>query len=305
MPERVRKIAIALIILGSIARAGAEPLSVVGFNLQSGESRIATLAAQVAAIDDVDIWGFSEAESAWAYQLRDAAADGESARYWFIRGTTGDTDRLMIVFDKDRLEEVRHYELHHVNIQRKVRAPLVAHLRLRSTSQEFLFLVNHLYRGSANGRHTQARLLNEWAAKQTLPIIAVGDYNFDWDLSRGDTSHDRGFDLMTANDTFVWVRPSNRIVTHCHPKFRSILDFIFVAGAAKQWPATSTILFPQASYCPDTAATSDHRPVRATFELAAAPPPTAAIEAAKPPTLEQLLERIERIESHLGIGSKD
>lgn len=42
-------------------------------------------------------------------------------------------------------------------------------------------MVNHLYRGSASGRHTQSKKLNQWARSQDVPVIAVGDYNFDCD----------------------------------------------------------------------------------------------------------------------------
>jgi len=74
-----------------------------------------------------------------------------------------------------------------INVGGNVRAPLVAQLRLKPAGPEFLFMVNHLYRSNTEWRHEQARLLNAWARSQTLPVIAVGDYNFDWDVSNGDT----------------------------------------------------------------------------------------------------------------------
>lgn len=46
-------------------------------------------------------------------------------------------------------------------------------------------------------------MLNEWAENQDLPVIAVGDYNFDWEVVGGDQDHDEGFDLLTAGVAMV------------------------------------------------------------------------------------------------------
>ena len=157
-------------------------------------------------------------------------------------------------------------ELESINIGGNVRAPLIGHFRIRDTDQEFLFMVNHLYRSREGRRHEQASLLNQWATMQVLPIVAVGDYNFDWSVNSGETDHDLGFDNLTENGVFTWVRPETLIRTQCSDQ-NSVLDFVFVAGPARQWQANSEIVFPETSYCPDDEATSDHRPVLARFEL--------------------------------------
>ncbi|MEQ8468470.1 hypothetical protein [Coleofasciculus sp. E1-EBD-02] len=162
-----------------------------------------------------------------------------------------------------------------------------------SPLQEFLFVVNHLYRSSESSRHEQARLLNEWGRSQQLPIIAAGDYNFDWDVVSG--IHDEGWDLITADDVFTWVKPDKLIATICSNRYNSVLDFVFVAGEAKNWPASSVILYgdPSDAYCPDDQTTSDHRPILATFQLGESVQPT-------PPNQQQvLLEQIEQIEREL------
>ena len=180
------------------------------------------------------------------------------------------------------------FELDDINIEGRVRAPLVAHLRDRESGAELLFMVNHLYRSNAAGRHEQAELLNAWGREQDLPVVAVGDYNFDWSVTNGDADHDAGFDGMTADGVFAWVRPAELVRTQCSAH-DSVLDFVFVAGPAGEWPAESTILKPEPSYCPGDDTTSDHRPVMAAFEL----PPAG--EAA-PPSVEELMARIERVE---------
>jgi endonuclease/exonuclease/phosphatase family metal-dependent hydrolase len=206
-------------------------------------------------------------------------------------GTTGGGDRLLIVYDADRFELVQQFELHDINPQGRVRSPLVAHLKVAASGQELLFMVNHLFRTNDAARHEQARLLNAWAREQTLPVIAVGDYNYDWDVVQGETRHDQGFDEMTRDGVFVWVRPTMLVNTQCSRQFNSVLDFIFAAGPAKAWQGTSEILERQPEYCPDTNATSDHRPVLATFTLSGSSPQTGSRAA--------ILERIERIESEL------
>ena len=127
-------------------------------------------------------------------------------------------------------------------------------------------MVNHLYRSKADRRHEQTDLLNDWASNQELPVIAVGDYNFDWSVTDGDLNHDKGYDNLTANNVFQWVRPETLHKTH-DSHFNSVLDFVFVSDDAKNWAVSSTILVEPNDF-PDTNKTSDHRPVRARFNLA-------------------------------------
>jgi hypothetical protein len=186
-----------------------------------------------------------------------AAEDGEGADFMQLLGTTGGGDRLLIVYDAERFELVQQFELAHINIAGRVRAPLVAHLKVKATGQEFLFTVNHLYRSNSEARHEQARLLNVWAGEQTLPIIAVGDYNYDWDVVQSETQHDRGFDEMTRDAVLVWIRPPMLVATQCSRQFNSVLDFVFAANGAKAWNGVSEILERQPDYCPSTHATSE------------------------------------------------
>ncbi|MBD1998510.1 hypothetical protein H6G00_18060 [Leptolyngbya sp. FACHB-541] len=88
------------------------------------------------------------------------------------------------------------------------------------------------------------------------------------DGDQGD--RDAGFDLLTQNEAFVWIRPKELVATLCSTKYNSILDFVFVANAAKTWTVESSeVLFadPTSNYCPDDEITSDHRPIEATFQL--------------------------------------
>ncbi len=244
-------------------------LTVVGFNVESGDANPDFIAkTYIQPLKTGEIWGFSEVQNqSWLETFEQAVEKGIHADVKSILGTTGRQDKLAIVYNSDRLEKINQFELGSINVGGNVRAPLVAHFRLKSNQQEFLFMVNHLYRSRKDLRHEQARLLNRWAKKQTLPIIAVGDYNFDWDVEKGEKKHDKGYDLLTEKEVFRWVKPEMILKTHCSTKYNSVLDFIFVSGAAKNWNASAKILYPEASYCPDTDQKSDHRPVLSSFDI--------------------------------------
>jgi hypothetical protein len=194
--------------------------------------------------------------------------------------------RLAALYDDTRFDLVAWYEIDAINTTGNARAPLVLHLQDTRSGVDFLFMVNHLYRSRDAERHTQAQLLNAWAAAQTLPVIAVGDYNFDWEVVGGEQRHDRGYDLMTAGERWEWVRPPQLFTTQCSGwpcRYESVLDFVFVAGAAQEWAAESEIaVFP--GDFPDDTATSDHRAVLATFQ----PPGGEARGAATRPAEEAL-----------------
>lgn len=183
-------------------------VTVVSWNVESGGSQAQTVAQRIRSMQGVDVWGFSEVQNdADASEFETAAEDGENANFERITGTTGGADKLVIVYDGTRFDKVRQFELHDMNPNGRVRSPLVAHLRNRATGQEFLFMVNHLYRSNNTARHQQAQLLNQWARTQAFPVIAVGDYNFDWSVENGDQDHDLGYDNMVKDGVFTWVRP--------------------------------------------------------------------------------------------------
>ena len=166
-------------------------------------------------------------------------------------------------YDMSRFDLVRSEELDAIKTTGTVRAPLVLHLRDKASGQELLFMVNHLYRSRDDERLKQAQLLNAWAAGQTLPVIAVGDYNFDWAVPGGAADHDAGYDALTAKGVWRWVQPASLVTTQCSGwpcAYNSVLDFVFVAGPAQTWRAESMIVVRPGDF-PDDARTSDHRPV--------------------------------------------
>ncbi len=266
--RRVGMLSLSILLVSLSVSASAETiqLRVVGWNVESGDADTETIAGRIEDEEKVDIWGLSEVASEDdAERYEEAAEDGENADYELILGTTGRDDRLAIIYNTERLEKISVDELHWINIRGRVRAPLVAKFRGKTTGKEFLFMVNHLFRGSASGRKTQSRLLNEWAKRQSLPIIAVGDYNYDWHYQTGDEDHDAGYDLLTKDAVFWWVRPERLVPTNSSG-YNSVLDFVFASGDAAGWQYRSNILAIRGDF-PDTSKKSDHRPVDAIFAL--------------------------------------
>lgn len=286
-----RALASAALLLACSAFAAAQQLTVASWNVESGGSDDEVVRSRIARFQGVDLWGLSEVASpasAAAFEL--GAEDGEGADFQRVVGTTGGGDRLAIIFNAGRFRLVRSQELTHIN-QGNHRAPLVAEFEERATNRRFLFMVNHLARANNALRHRQAQQLNEWVRSQTLPVVAVGDYNFDWEVRGGDTNHDRGYDNMTAGGAWSWVRPAALVKSQCSPQFDSVLDFIFVNAAAQAWAGSSEILV-EPNDCDPSPETSDHRPVVGRFNA-------AGVVGGGRMTREQLLRRIEEIERQL------
>lgn len=243
------------------------PFTVVALNVESGGSDAGSVAEDtVAPIQGETLFAFEEVEYESDAELLVAAMNDGDQNLDFVFGTTGRDDKLVLAWDDDRFALVSTEELHEMNIPNgTVRSPLVGRMLDRVDGTEFLFVVNHLWRTEAESRHEQAELLNAWGAEQTLPIVTAGDFNFDWEVDGSD--HDEGYDNLVADDVFAWVRPDPLLRTQCSDFYDSVLDFVFVGGAARDWDATSEILYPEDDYCRAARRDnySDHRPVSATF----------------------------------------
>ena len=311
------RIGIGLALLLQVAVLSAsDPVSirVVAWNVQSdwstarNESDPDLIQQQMAAKSGVHLWGLSEVLNATDLaKFKAGAEDGESTEFGSILGTTGNRDRLAVLYDKARFDLLGSQELGMIQINSGLRAPLVAHLKGKRTGQEFKFVVNHLKRGGAQNpvRIEQAKRLNQWVQTQTLPVIMVGDFNFDYDIELGDHSpqnRDQGFDEVTKEDRFRWIRPERLLKTHADDEFNSILDFVFVGNVPFGWFATSRIL----EQAGDAAAaendfdddedTSDHRPVDAVFTLG---PPEAPPAPAGVAGREALLQKLQQLEQQV------
>ena len=187
-------LAATLVLCGASASARAADLTVATFNVESGDASPRVVAEMFDEVPDCDIWGLQEVQnSSWARIFKAKAEDVRGERFYYLLGTTGWANKLCIIYNRDRFDRIRVFELHDINPGHRFRSPLVAELEERSTGRRLLFMVNHLARNPASSRRSQARKLNAWVRRQSLPVIAVGDYNFDYDVHRLNAS-----DAMSA-----------------------------------------------------------------------------------------------------------
>lgn len=315
----------------------AEPLRVLTWNVESdrpGSDRngdtndpevIAARLKQLQAAGNYDLIGLTEVRET-SRQIYLDAVGGED-KYLAFLSETGDTDRLLILVRRDRFElsmepaaegailttdgpnrgkrELAFVDDTSVNPPIRIqfrdgasRRPTFVRLKDRMNSNlPLVFMVNHLDRGSYKGRRYQAIGLREWALQQDEALIAVGDYNFDYDF-RAMTGNQAMAAFMRTesvygdpvhNGAFVWdwIIPGVKFIpTGEHDGERtvkiegtlidsnwygrdqtdlfrdSILDFIFVSNAARDWNSTANFLKVEGDF-PDDQKKSDHRPLEA------------------------------------------
>ncbi|MDF1667123.1 MAG: endonuclease/exonuclease/phosphatase family protein [Planctomycetota bacterium] len=245
-----------------------EEFRVCAYNVESNGAWTNFVKKRIADMRKIDLWALSEVkDSKAAKKFMWAAEVGEKVSPYFryILGTTGGYDRLVILYNTKKFKLVKSFELHHINSYKAVRAPLVALLKSRKSGKEFYFMVNHLYRSNAKARHKQATQLNAWGKKQKKPVVTAGDFNFDWHIPTG--KHDKGYDNMTKNGVFRWVRPKKLSSTQAAYS-PTVLDFIFVSGDAKSWKAEAWIIKQSGDFAKkNKKKLSDHRPVIAKFTI--------------------------------------
>lgn len=270
MKRTLYVLAIIAVVLIWTPVAFAFDLTVVAYNVESdSDTNPTTVAQNIQDIPQSHLWGLVEVDPDDFQTYRNAI----DSNFTLIEGGTGGNDRLAIVFDNTVLEQVGQTQ--ELSTAGGTRHPLLAKFRVLATGDQFWFVVNHLQRGREETRQAQADWLNKWAQgrvqTQTNPaIILAGDFNFD--VTPYTKQGNRAFDLFMQDGMFRWVVPgcvdTNTCPltgTGCTARFNSILDFVFLAGPARQWSATSEILFKDdATYCDDeTSGGADHRPVRA------------------------------------------
>lgn len=303
-----RSVAAMFAVWGAAVAAGrvvaAEEFRLLAWNVESNrpgsppDSDARVIASQLVALlkapaTRAQIVALSEVAPADAHAYRKAVALGLDAETDFVTSASGgfrDADSLLLVVDATRFRIEDVMELHryvgivanfNVDDEKspehgtvRARSPLAARIRDRVTGEWFWLVVVHLARGEDDLRTDQARMLVAWARDQKAPVIAAGDFNFDWDMytKRGNP----GFDAMLADDVWEWIQPdplrdTNWAAARDNPdrdRFPdSILDFVFAAHAAKEWSGSSEVVVRPGDF-PDDDKASDHRPILATFRPA-------------------------------------
>lgn len=284
--------------------ASGEEFRLLAWNVESnrpGQSPVsdaATISTQIkelaaGAQTRFSILVLSEVEPQTVDAFRTATSEGLGKPVDFVTSASGgfqDTDSLMVVVDSSRLEIRDSMELHRYAGLRgnfvndsdasgpgelRARSPLAVKLLEKGSSKTFWVIANHLARGEEELRTEQATMLRQWAQDSTEPVIAAGDFNFDFDFRT--QKGNAGFDAMMQGGTWTWLKPDPLIDSNWSDDRQitdrrvdrypdSILDFVFVANGAKAWNGKSNVIVRPGDF-PDSDKTSDHRPVIATFQM--------------------------------------
>ena len=295
---------LAVLFVAVCGSASAEDFRILSWNVESNRpgqpsvSDPATIATEIKDMAQTDATRFSilvlsEVEPKTFDAFKSATADGLGHAVDFVTsasGGFGDADSLMVVVDTTRFEIRDSIELHRYagisgnfnNDYRasepgalRARSPLVVKLADKTTSTSFWLIANHLARGEADLRTEQARMLLKWAEDSKEPVIAAGDFNFDFDFAT--QKGNAGFDAMLDGNVWMWLKPDPLIDSNWSDDRRitdrrvdrypdSILDFVFVANVAKGWHGKSNVVVRPGDF-PDSDKTSDHRPLITSFTV--------------------------------------
>lgn len=223
------------------------------------------------------IVALSEVEPKTVPVYKQAVAEGLDTEVDFVTSASGgyrDTDSLLLIVDAKRFAIEDVYELHrykgiatNFNVMDeksadygavRARSPLVAKLRDKasSASGSFWLIVNHLARGEADLRIDQAKALKTWAEDHASePVITAGDFNFDYDFKT--QMGNPACDAMMEGGVWQWLKPDPLVDSNWaddrdnpgHDRYPdSILDFVFVANAAKNWRGEADVVVREADF---------------------------------------------------------
>ena len=253
-------------IIGSIPEStGDVPFSLkfLSWNVESEGSDPATITKELASLGNYDLIALTEVLPGAAKEFCTACGDS----YNYILTDSGRNDRMMLIYNRNSLNFVRKFELDDINYKYRYRSPLVGQFKEPLSGKELLVMVNHLARGKEKIRQVQAKDLVKWGREQTMPVIALGDYNFDYvfDTRKGNEA----FRLFMKDNVWQWIEPIELIDTNWYDNPEqpdgkddypgSMLDFGFVAGPAKKWRTSCKVIVRDGDF-PDNEKTSDHRP---------------------------------------------
>lgn len=299
-----QKAGLALLLLSSmLPMASAQQFRLMAWNIESNRpaqppvSDPAVICRELTEMLQADstksqLIALSEVDPKSIKSLVAAAQSGLQQPIDYVSSASGgfqDTDTLLFMVDSSRFQIRDTIELHryaglkaNFNVMEddqedfgalRARSPLAVKLLDQSSQQTFWVIVTHLARGEADLRTEQAKLLRQWAIDHPVPIIAAGDFNFDYDFKT--QQGNPGFQAMMEGDTWQWLKPDPLLDSNWSDDRRvtdrrvdrypdSILDFVFVANQAKQWQGESDVVVRPNDF-PDSDKTSDHRPLTAVF----------------------------------------
>ena len=236
----------------------------LAWNVQSKESDARVIADQLRQLPGYDVYCLTEVLRR-SFPIYKAALPG----YQAIESTSGHSYRMMILFNREKFELLEQKELHQLN-NGSHRSPFYVRLRDKRTKTELIVMTNHLPRKNNDLRQKQAAGLREWARDQPVGVVNIGDFNMDYSFKR--RKGNDAFPEMLRDNIWKWIPPeplvdtqwSDRNGKDAYPN--SMLDFAFVSGPAKTWNPQCRVIVREGDF-PDSAKTSDHRPIELRLTL--------------------------------------
>lgn len=247
----------------------SKSFSILAWNVESPGSNHEVIAKQLTELPSFDILALSEVPESSA-EIFSKVWGPEAS----VLGQSGGQSCLFLSWNPNVFELIKKDELKTIDGKSfgpgNQIAPLVVQLKHKSTGFEFKVVMNKLHRGSDVVRKTQAVLLAEWGKQQTIPCIAVGGYNFDYDFKS--KKGNPAFDAFLESRNWKWIEPKEAIDNNWADNDRdgkddypdSLLDFTFVT----QWdkgtiiPDITAEVLQRKGDFPDNDQTSDFRPMR-------------------------------------------
>ncbi len=263
-------IRLACLLVVPLWGGAAAAFDVVSWNVESGGADPAVIAGQLAELPHASIYLLQEVAAGDIGRYAAAIRRAHGDRYKFYLGSVGGADRLAVIVDEGEFRirsfsELFSYGEHTLNDWNH-RPPLVAHLQRKRDGLELLVVTVHLARGNASLRTEQAEGLKAWAAAQTLPVVLVGDCNFDLDFTTG--KGNAAYDAFFAGGVWKLAAPEEWIDTNWADRDGdgrddypdSCLDFAAVSPHGRPLVTRCRVLVREGDF-PDSKATSDHRPL--------------------------------------------
>jgi endonuclease/exonuclease/phosphatase family metal-dependent hydrolase len=250
--------------------AASNTVRFLAWNVESGGNDPAVISEQLATFQGYDVICLSEVSQRNFERYASALLN----QYHEVHGDTGRADRLQIFVKKERYDLLASKELSqhrdHILNTGNHRSPLFVRIRDKQSKQHVIVMTNHLARGNAEFRQQQAAGLREWARDQNVPVIALGDFNMDYDYRT--MKGNAAFEEMVRDNVWSWLAPDDFIDTNWSDRDGdgndnypdSMLDLAFAAGAAKEWGIECRVIVRPNDF-PDDQSTSDHRPIELVY----------------------------------------
>lgn len=238
--------------------------SILYWNIEFSDIDPVSVSNQLIGLGRYDLVALSGTTKSMVYEQ--AMARNWPNRFGFIHGMTKKNDSSVVFYDKKRFNLVESSEVAAVaSVNESQHAPFCVRLNEYLGAQDLAVVMNTIASGDMDFQENQAAALREWARGQSMPLIALGQCDFDYErqAQRGNAC----FHAFIRDGVWEWVKPVELSVAKGHGKKKGIegyfdigQEFSFVGGAARDWSAEFRPAVRWRDFSGDKK-TGEHRPV--------------------------------------------